>query len=228
MMRARALDHARRLIDEQRLHVPSWHGHGTGTCTASSDRYIVHPWHVNTTSWTTTSAITLTTDSTSATPAICAFTFWTNIDSRRLRREALRDRRQHELQTNQYGQTARTVHKDRMFADAAPEEIVALQLLRKMIDADNFRRYLKHGFIVASGLSGLSYQIKRGQERIVVRDQGTVVAELCVHLRDWRNKPPTDEVVAKLLIVECDEPDIWKRANVTMYKPELARGFKAA
>ncbi len=112
---------------------------------------------------------------------------------------------------NHRGTPARLTARGRQFDRARPEEIVALQLLRKMVAPDVFRRYLRDGFVSVRGASGLVYQIDR-VNLISVWDRGARVCTLCVHMRD--RLPPTDEVVAKMLIVECDEPDIWRRANV--------------
>jgi len=115
---------------------------------------------------------------------------------------------------NHRGLTARSAHGQQRFANARPEELVALQLLRRMVPHEVFRKYLKHGFVTVQGPSGLTYQIERGKHHIKVWKQGQLVSELCVYLRD-HTIPPTDEVVAKMVIVECcDEIDIWRRANI--------------
>ena len=95
-------------------------------------------------------------------------------------------------------------------------EILALQLLRKMVSQEVFRKYLKYGFVTVQGPSGLTYQIQRKSHIVKVWDQGKVLCTLCVYLKD-KTIPPTDEVVAKMIIAECDEADIWKRANVSWY-----------
>lgn len=112
---------------------------------------------------------------------------------------------------NHRGAPVRSHFKDSQFSNAHPAELIALQLLRKMIPAEDFRRYLRHGFVTVRGASGLCYQIPR-DGLIIVWDRGERLCSLCIHMQD-RAIPPTDEVVAKMLIVECDEPDIWKRAN---------------
>lgn len=114
---------------------------------------------------------------------------------------------------NHHGKIARSADKGNKFNHAQPEELVALQLLRKMVTPDIFKKYLKHHFVTVQGQSGLVYQIRRGRSHIKVWKNGTLVCELCVHLKDY-NIPPTDAVVAKMVIVECDEIDIWRRANV--------------
>ncbi|MHA2280076.1 MAG: hypothetical protein ACXAC5_04265 [Promethearchaeota archaeon] len=99
------------------------------------------------------------------------------------------------------------------FNDAKPEELVALQLLRSMVEPEVFRKYLKYGFVTVQGPSGLVYQIQRKSHIIKVRKMDKVLCTLCVYVQD-QSIPPTDDVVAKMLICECDEVDIWKRANI--------------
>lgn len=91
-----------------------------------------------------------------------------------------------------------------------PTEVKALQLLKSLVSAENFRKYLKYGFVTVKGLSGLQYDIYRIQ-RIKVFDGHIQVAKLCVHLKG--NQPPTDEVIAKVLMCECSEHEIWQRSN---------------
>ena len=118
---------------------------------------------------------------------------------------------------------ARSFNKDVQFSNASPAELIALQLLRQMVPHEEFRRYLRHGFIGVFGASGLHYQISRTYStRIVVRDRGERIASLCVHLKD-AYMPPTDEVVGKMLIVQCDEVDIWRRSNITWETQNLNR-----
>ena len=140
-------------------------------------------------------------------------------DPSALRRMNLRRKNSRPNVTNHRGKTARLdFGGGRQFDKSSPEELVALTLLRKMIPHDEFRRYLKNGFVNVQGSSGLVYQIFRNSaQRIKVWDAGKTLAELCVHLEGWYNKPPTDEVVAKMLIAEHDEPDLWKRSNKSFY-----------
>lgn len=91
-------------------------------------------------------------------------------------------------------------------------ELVALQLLKKMLTKDEWVRYLKHGFIVVCGVSGLEYQIIRGQDHIHAFRKGQKVAELCVS--GQQSIPLTDRVISKKIIIECNEQDIWHRANI--------------
>lgn len=114
---------------------------------------------------------------------------------------------------NHNGSRPRALGRGADFGDAKQNEIVALQLLRQMVPHDVFKKYLKYGFVTVNGPSGLTYQIQRKSHNIIVWDKGQKVSSLCVYLQDT-NIPPTDEVVAKMLICQYDEPDIWKRANI--------------
>lgn len=116
---------------------------------------------------------------------------------------------------NHRGQTPRSYGKEKRFDNARPEEIVALHLLKSMLndDRDKFKRYLKHGFVTIQGPSGLVYQIKRKSHIIDVWNKGKKLCTLCVYLQD-HTIPPTDEVIAKMIICELDEIDIWRRANI--------------
>lgn len=122
----------------------------------------------------------------------------------------------------QMSPTRKAVRADNVsFENCSGPELVALQLLKKMLDEDAWRKYLKYGFVLVEGESGLVYQIRRNEWHVLVYLRGEMVAELCVGLANRHYMPPTDEVIARKLIVECDEADIWRRANVTM------RGKKA-
>lgn len=114
---------------------------------------------------------------------------------------------------NHKGMYARSANAQNRFNNTRPEELIALQLLRRMVPRDVFKKYLKHGFVTIEGPSGLTYQITRKHHNIKVWKQGQLISELCVYLKD-KTIPPTDEVVAKMIIVECDEIDIWRRANI--------------
>lgn len=111
------------------------------------------------------------------------------------------------------GHTPRTVGRSADFTNVDQNEIVALQLLRRMVPYDEFKKYLKSGILSTQGPSGLVYKIVRRSHLIHVFDHGQEICTLCVYIRDHKI-PPTDEVVAKKLIAECDEPDIWARANI--------------
>jgi hypothetical protein len=108
---------------------------------------------------------------------------------------------------------SRSANRGRQFANVTQPEIIALHLLRQMVSDESFKKYLKHGFVTVEGPSGLVYQIIRKSHNMYVWKNGQKVASLCVYLKD-NTIPPTDEVVAKILICQCDEIDIWRRANI--------------
>lgn len=108
---------------------------------------------------------------------------------------------------------SRSAYSGRQFDGAASDELVALGLLKQMVSPESFKKYLKHGFVTVQGPSGLTYQIQRQRHQVVVWKYGKQVARLCVYLKD--KVPPTDDVVAKILICQYDEIDIWRRANIT-------------
>ena len=136
---------------------------------------------------------------------------------------------------NQQGQRARALKAAADFSHASVPEIVALDLLKQQLSPEAWRRYLNYGFIVARGASGLEYQIIRGEHHVKVFRRGQRIAELCIYMQ---GVPPTDEVIAKKILVECDELGVWGRANIrnhpswpAQYQPradELLAAAKAA
>lgn len=113
---------------------------------------------------------------------------------------------------NHRGEVARA--EDHSLNNQPQQELVALGLLRQMVSSEDFREYLRRGVLsVRGGVSGWVYAIPR-RGHIAVYDRGNRIAELCVHLKHQAKTPPTDEVVAKMLMVELDEADLWKRSNV--------------
>jgi len=109
--------------------------------------------------------------------------------------------------------SGRSAHTGRQFDGASSDELMALNLLKQMVDQESFKKYLKHGFVTVQGPSGLLYQIRRQQHQVIVWKNGKQIARLCVYLKD--KVPPTDDVVAKILICRYDEIDIWRRANIS-------------
>lgn len=107
------------------------------------------------------------------------------------------------------GRQVRAIGVD--FGQAQGPELVALSLLKSLVQEVEWRRYLKYGFVTVQGQSGLIYKIGRGSHVMVYR-KGKKIAELCVYVQG--NVPPTDSVIARKIMVEVDEKDIWARANI--------------
>lgn len=107
------------------------------------------------------------------------------------------------------------------FVDVQQNEIAALQLLRKMTDSDTFRRYLRTGVLSVRGASGLYYAISRKSHLVNVYYDQKLVSRLCVYVATKYKCPPTDDVIAKMIMIECDEPEIWRKANWHVTPKEL-------
>jgi hypothetical protein len=116
------------------------------------------------------------------------------------------------VRRNHRGMQPRAVTVD--FSTATPEEITALQLLRGLVGQDEFRRYLKYGFLMVRGASGLRYQIKRGRHAIDVWNERGRVHGICVYLAG--NYPPTDDTITRMLMAERDELELWRRGNSSL------------
>lgn len=113
------------------------------------------------------------------------------------------------VRRNHRGLQPRAVNVD--FSTATPEEITALQLLRGLVGQDEFRRYLKYGFVMVQGQSGLRYQVKRGRHVVDVWNERGRVDGICVYLQG--RFPPTDDVITRMLMAERDELELWRRGN---------------
>lgn len=120
-----------------------------------------------------------------------------------------RTRGRSSVQRNHRGMQPRAATVD--FSTATPEEITALQLLRQLVGQDEFRRYLKYGFVMVRGQSGLRYQIQRGRHVVSVWNERGRVDGICVYLSG--DYPPTDDTIARMLMAERDELELWRRGN---------------
>jgi hypothetical protein len=94
-------------------------------------------------------------------------------------------------------------------------ERTALETLREMLPEEQFRQYLRYGFIIVRGSSGRQYQIFRDNRHTMVYKEGKIVEEICIRIKD-NNIPPTDNVVAFKSIIEASE-DIF-RSSGNIYK----------
>jgi hypothetical protein len=98
-------------------------------------------------------------------------------------------------------------------------ERVAMETLRETVTEEEYRRYLKYGFIMVKGKSGDEYQIFRNKSHTRVWRNGQVVEEICVRIRD-SGIPPTDNVIAFRAMAMIDEQEFKKSGNV--YKMKAA------
>lgn len=101
-------------------------------------------------------------------------------------------------------------------ADKAEQK--ARLLLRDMIGDKAFRDYMRRGFIMVKGASGVLYQIMGGHNRItsfIKNTQGKYepFEGFCVVFKD-RDLPYTDWVIMRKILIETDEFGLRKVANV--------------
>jgi len=97
--------------------------------------------------------------------------------------------------------------------DIKSNEWTAIETLREMVTEMEFRRFLKYGFITVKGKSGNIYQIFRDKAHTKVWQNGKVIEEICVRLRDWMI-PRTDNLIAFKIMIETDEEEFRKSGNV--------------
>ena len=93
-----------------------------------------------------------------------------------------------------------------------PEERARF-LLKRMIGESAFRGYLKNGFLTYRAASGLTYQIFPGHRMVCVWDKGKPIEKLCLVFQDG-DIPQTDAVIMRLLMLESNEEEFRRLANV--------------
>lgn len=98
----------------------------------------------------------------------------------------------------------------------------ANSLLSRMIGEKAFRGYLRNGFVSYRGKSGKIYQVFPGYGETQVWDKGQPVERLCLIFKDSK-LPPTDSVIMRLLMLEHDEEEFRKLANVHAFRPNRTR-----
>jgi len=94
----------------------------------------------------------------------------------------------------------------------SPAEQKALDTLREMISERDFRKYIKYGFVTVGASSGRIYQIPRSGSHIRVWEHGVVVEEICVRIDSV--VPPTDNIIAFMLMIQANEEEFKKLGNI--------------
>lgn len=100
----------------------------------------------------------------------------------------------------------------------------ALEKLRSLIDEDAYRQYVMTGsFVERSERSNLYYMFRKGYPTIVMKirsdDTDSLLCALCMHPLGfydgtWAGAlPPTDDVIAHLLMMRYDEKTLWKKST---------------
>jgi hypothetical protein len=98
---------------------------------------------------------------------------------------------------------------DKAFLD---REHLALETLRELISEEEYRRYLKYGFVIITGASGDQYQIFRDRSHTKVWRKGQLVEEVCLRLSDDKI-PSTDKVLTLKTMIEADEEQEFLKAG---------------
>jgi hypothetical protein len=86
---------------------------------------------------------------------------------------------------------------------ASPEEQTALETLREIISESDYRKYVKHGFLMVQGSDGDMYQVFRTRSHTKVWRDGKVIEEVCVRIKDAA-VPPTDNVIAFRTLIQIN------------------------
>ena len=107
-------------------------------------------------------------------------------------------------------------------------ELKAMMTLKGKINDNQWDAYLLGGaFPETSKRSGVTYILRKGLPTIALRcipkpeggEDRHFLAALCSHPLAWWEGthvgayPPTDEVIAHLLLIRSDEHDLWKRSG---------------
>lgn len=95
-------------------------------------------------------------------------------------------------------------------APADFREICARQTIRRVLGEDDYRGYVKDGFVSVRAKSGLVYQIYPAHGITRVYRDGVMVERLCVVLKG--DFPPTDSLIMRYLLILNDEMDFRKHA----------------
>jgi hypothetical protein len=111
-----------------------------------------------------------------------------------------------------------------MSQNCSAAELRARELLAEMIGWDAYVQYLKRGFIVCKGRTGLLYVIYGGHRMIdcyhQVDGKYKIQERICIKFKDLYDSPTcgplpfTDGVIMRKLLVEYDEFGLRKLANV--------------
>ena len=94
-----------------------------------------------------------------------------------------------------------------------PAELRARETLRLVVGNEEYRNFLKHGFVNCAGPSGRIYVIRPGHVNVRVWKDGKPFDSLCVDLDSRGKFPPTDSVIARYLMILNQEDELWAKAN---------------
>jgi hypothetical protein len=101
----------------------------------------------------------------------------------------------------------------------------ALDSLREMVSESDFRKYLKHGFLMIRGASGDLYQVYRDRHHTKIWRDCKMVEEVCVRIKD-SSVPLTDNVIAFKTAIEVSEESFKAMGN--LFKVEGSDMYRVA
>lgn len=113
----------------------------------------------------------------------------------------------------------RTKSRVNLIHNAPENEQIAIESLREVISETEFRKYLKYGFVLVKAKSGKTYQVFRNKSHTKVWLGGELIEEICVRIKNYKI-PPTDNVIALKTMLETNEEECRRLANV--YKMKAA------
>jgi hypothetical protein len=91
-------------------------------------------------------------------------------------------------------------------------ETRARETLRLIVGEEQFRRFLRRGFVTIRGASGKIYQIFHKQHHFTyVWENGRCVERLCIYLKG--NFPATDFIITLYLMIMNNEERVWQIGN---------------
>jgi hypothetical protein len=134
------------------------------------------------------------------------------------------------------------VRPTKYYNPADERELRARETLRRVIGDQNYRYFLRTGFINVRGKSGILYRICKGH-MVDAYKGGKLVERLCVYLKG--DFPPADELITKFLMILNNEEQFRALSNIsrgygsarhltvqpkpdTRPLPEILRELKAA
>lgn len=92
----------------------------------------------------------------------------------------------------------------------------AHELLKSMLTKKQFEIYKDEGFVIIKGTRGRIYKVRKKDMITVVQNQKGLKTKnyrLCLEPREYGSICPTDEVIAKIKLIQADEDKLHKLGN---------------
>ena len=187
----------------------SWVISGTVT-TSSSSNIIWNTWVDGTNTATTTSA-TVTSNNN-------VWTYWVSADGSYVAngpqghayQETDEQREAREAQQREWQKDEAKRKKDQEEANQR-----AIDLFKKVVGKEKFKRFQERGYHEVAGKSGTRYRLRPSKRIMLMRgDIGDEVeADLCIHHTYNSGLPPMDTLIHQMLCIMAEEETLIKTAN---------------